>query len=436
MTGLRGQGGRLTRELPGGWKQRLALACAILHRPRIVFLDEPTSGVDPLSRRRFWRLIDEHVGVGRDRVRHHALPRRGRALPPPGPHPRRPAGGARHAWPSSRQCSRGHAVLEVDCPRAGGRAGHAGRPALRPRGRGLRHAPARRGATTRRRGRQQIQDAAGRGRQPAGRTSERIVPSLEDVFIHHVEEAEARKHRREAMRKIVAVARKELRQIARDPLSLIMLLGLPAFMLVLYGFALNFDVRHVALAVQDLDGSRGQPRAARARSCNSTYFDLAVATPRPGDDLERITRTRRGQGGARDPRGLRRRSWRPAGAAPVQLLLDGADASTAHDHPRLRRRDRGRGEHRRLAARWPWPGRRAPVPEVTDYEPRVWYNPELRSTQFLVPGLIGLPPDADGRALHRAVGRAREGARHHGAAPRGARAHGGADPGQDHCRTW
>ena len=64
MAGLDGREESPTRALAVGWKQRLALGCAVLHRPPIVFLDEPTSGVDPVSRRQFWELIQQMVGGG------------------------------------------------------------------------------------------------------------------------------------------------------------------------------------------------------------------------------------------------------------------------------------------------------------------------------------------------------------------------------------
>lgn len=64
LAGLVDRRNHLTRNLAGGWKQRLALGCAVLHEPSILFLDEPTSGVDPLARRRFWDLIYEMAEKG------------------------------------------------------------------------------------------------------------------------------------------------------------------------------------------------------------------------------------------------------------------------------------------------------------------------------------------------------------------------------------
>ena len=187
------------------------------------------------------------------------------------------------------------------------------------------------------------------------------------------------------MKKLVAVGVKELLQIRRDPLSLIMLLGLPAFMLVLYGFALNFDVRHVKLAVQDRDHSAAS-RELVADFVRSTYFDL-VATPVPGENLERLTERRVALAVLVIPQGYGA-TLADGRTAAVQLLLDGADSGTATtilgyagalvgeaNSEALRRTVvRGGGE----------------APAGISYRPLVWYNPELSSTRFLVPGLMGV----------------------------------------------
>ena len=185
------------------------------------------------------------------------------------------------------------------------------------------------------------------------------------------------------LRQTWAVAKKEMRQARRDPLSLALLFTLPAFMLILYGYAINFDVRHVRLAVQDRDMSHDS-RALVSSFVNSTYFDL-VASPEPGSDLESVMQLRVAKVVLVIPEGYAADLGAGRGAK-VQLLLDGADANTAttvlgyasalvaQTNAELMSGTRAAQTAARVAI---------------DYESRVFYNPDLRSTRFLVPGLIG-----------------------------------------------
>jgi ABC-2 type transport system permease protein len=187
------------------------------------------------------------------------------------------------------------------------------------------------------------------------------------------------------VRRLRAVILKELRQIRRDPFSLLMLIVFPAAMLMLYGFALNFDVRHVRLAVQDRDHSP-RSRELVASFTHSTYFDL-VATPAPGEDLARLTET----GAARAILVIPEQFGRDLAAgrgATVQLLLDGADSTTAATILGYARALVA-GENADLVVEdLARSGRHAAPP--LDLSPRILYNPDLESTQFLLPGLIGL----------------------------------------------
>ena len=182
------------------------------------------------------------------------------------------------------------------------------------------------------------------------------------------------------MRKAIAVGRKEFRQIARDRRSLLVLLFVPAFFLLLYGYALNFDVQHIRLAVEDDDGTAAS-RKLVSDFVNSGYFDLAATVTSPREYEQLIDR-----GDIRAalviPPGLERKLLNRE-RVPVQVIINGDNSNTAATVMgyALRILQTASAQYQLQ------PARRQGGP-IISVEPRVWYNPELRSALFLVPGLI------------------------------------------------
>jgi len=192
--------------------------------------------------------------------------------------------------------------------------------------------------------------------------------------------------------KMLAVARKEFRQIARDRRTLLILLFVPAFILLLFGYALNFDIRNVRLAVDDRDRSSAS-RSLIAAFVNSGYFDLVADVDAGLAGSKRTWPTWDAPGLTADalmdrdqarivlviPSGFARALHRDE-LSPVQVLLNGDNATTATTVMGYATTII-RGE----SAKYAPAAASAPLISV---EPRIWYNPELRSALFLVPGLI------------------------------------------------
>jgi ABC-2 type transport system permease protein len=184
-----------------------------------------------------------------------------------------------------------------------------------------------------------------------------------------------------AIWKTLAVARKEMRQIGRDRRTLLILLFVPAFFLLVYGYALNFDIRNVRIAVQDSDRSTAS-REVISSFVNSGYFDL-FGEVMNDEEISRVL----DRNDARAVLVIPARFGSDVAAGyptSVQFIVNGDNANTATTVVGY-----ARGLLSATSARYELQARLGSVqgPLVT-VEPRVFYNPELRSTLFLVPGLI------------------------------------------------
>ncbi|HZM61516.1 MAG TPA: ABC transporter permease [Vicinamibacterales bacterium] len=183
------------------------------------------------------------------------------------------------------------------------------------------------------------------------------------------------------MWKTLAVARKEMRQIARDRRTLLILLFVPAFFLLVYGYALNFDIRHVRIAVQDNDRSTAS-REVISSFVNSGYFDLYAEVANEAE-LSRVLDRNEARAVLVIPQrfGADVVAGRPTS---VQFIVNGDNANTATTVVGY-----ATGLVGATSARYELQARLGSLSgPLLNVEPRVFYNPELRSTLFLVPGLI------------------------------------------------
>jgi ABC-2 type transport system permease protein len=345
--GLEARRVQLAGTLSGGWKQRLALACATSHEPEVLFLDEPTAGVDPASRRLFWEWI-------------YQLARSGTTILV-----------TTHYMDEAARCnrlaflSRGHLI-----------------------------AVGTQDEITRQFGQESIEDVfielqkrdegggtrdAGRGTKTATVASER-PENLTPATTSSTRSAASPASGVPRPASLVPMLWKEFVQMRRDRFTLGMMIGLPAIQLLLFGFAIRTEVRHLPTVV--LDESRTtESRALVDAVRNTGNFDIVDHVTSRGEVKHRIER-----GDARAAviippdfeKDIKRK--RPAQA---QVIVDAADplaSSAAISGATL-------AGQARSAALGP-PGAQRPLP--IDVRVRPWYNPGLESSIYIVPGIIGL----------------------------------------------
>jgi ABC-2 type transport system permease protein len=180
------------------------------------------------------------------------------------------------------------------------------------------------------------------------------------------------------------VMRKEFRQIRRDTRSLIFMIFLPAFLLLMFGFALNFDVKHIPLAVVDQDGSRAS-RELVEKFGTTEYFDIKARLDSTGD-IDGLMAREKVRAALVVPETFSEDLL--AGRSPsVQFLIDGANAmsgTTGAGYAAAILQSYSQRVTLEAMERRGLGGLTLPLKA----EVRVWYNPELKSARFLVPGLM------------------------------------------------
>lgn len=432
LTDLGDRPRQLAGTLSGGWKQRLALACALIHEPELIFLDEPTAGIDPVARRQLWDLLFELSGRGVALfVTTHYMdeaerctevgyiylskllvlgkPDRLKALPAVTPE-------GTQRW-------------ELDTPEPAARLGQ------------MRDLPGVQDATLFGQSIHLLADASLTEEElvrhvdvPADQVSLRpVTPTLEDVFVTLTGGAERQREAGEAIvtyspdgdgdededwdesptdpadgidagaeagnarRKygggFLAILIKEFFHLRRQPSTLFFMLLIPVIQTTIFGYAIETQIDNIATVIYDLDG-RSLARELVQRFENTGTFEV-VNRVHDEESFRRAMTSGHAQVGVKIPPDYSDGIVRGE-QVQVQVLIDGSDsqvASTALNTANLLGLNlsiamaKAKGEARRLAPARDATGRSALPVEIRS---RLLYNPDLKSAHFFVPGLVGI----------------------------------------------
>lgn len=436
LTDLGDRVDQLAGTLSGGWKQRLALACSLIHEPEVVFLDEPTAGIDPVARRQLWDLLFELSGQG---VTFFVTT---------------------HYMDEAERCSRVGYIYQSRLLVLGEAADLKQLPEVTPDG--MRRweliVPRPAEQLLEMRKTEGVEDATLFGEMihalvddklshddllgqidvPAEEAEIReIPPTLEDVFVTLTGLAERRREAGEspqATRRLDeggteeggaedggaeaapdeatgsprrepaprhgrgaegfwAIAVKEFAHIRRQPATLFFLLVVPVMQTIIFGFAIDIQIENIPTVVFDLDGRR-HARELIERFENTRKFTI-VEYVFEEEQFRRTMTSGRAQVGIRIPPRYSDALVR-GHPTQVQVLVDGSDsqvATTAQNTAQLLgvnlslRLVRGTAEG--LASPPSPAGAGRPATPV-DMRPRLLYNPALESARFFVPGLVGI----------------------------------------------
>ncbi len=327
-------------QLPLGFKQRLAMACSLMHEPDVLFLDEPTSGVDPIARREFWTHINALVEKGRTVMV------------------------TTHFMDEAEYCDRIALIYH-------GKVIALGAPDELKR---------------------------------SVRSDECLNPTMEEAFIALIERSEKQSDNEvsderkpsnstrigllhssadnahwSGWRRLRALIWKEVIQIINDPSSILIAFVLPVIMLFLYGYAVSLDSTKIKVGIVIEDRSPEVESLIAAFSA-SKYFIPTISFSRK--ELEEDLVAGRIRGLVVVPLDFSRQRERNDSRPPIQIIADGSEPTTANFV-----------QNYVGAVAELWQQERAletggPTPTQVNIENRMWFNPSLESKNFIVPGSI------------------------------------------------